>query len=124
MARRSDGTRSCALITAVRDVLVESGGARDGWLVHLLVLVDVVDRTVASHSSQNRSLCRSHAVAGVLLDVVLDEWVRGPSIDGRKDRAGCCCYAALEADGSVFRMLAAMSSSLGALRLKPEGEVR
>lgn len=81
MARGSNGTTSRAGSASVGDVLVEGGGASDRWLVDLLVLVDVVDRSIAGHCALEGALCRALAVTGVLLDVVLNERVAGPSVD-------------------------------------------
>lgn len=81
MARGSDRTASRAGSASVGDELVEGGGASDRGLVDLLVLVDIVDRPVAGHCALEGALCRTLAVTGVLLDVVLDQWVARPSID-------------------------------------------
>lgn len=81
MARGSDRTTSRAGSASVGDELIEGGGTSDRGLVDLLVLVDVVDRPIAGHGALEGSLCRTLAVTGVLLDVVLDEWVARPSVD-------------------------------------------
>lgn len=101
MARHGNSARRGARFAAVRNVLVEGGGAHDGGLVDLLVRVDVVDGTVAGHTAHPGSQHRAHAVAVVLSDVVLDQRVGGPAVDGGEDRAGCSRGAALVVNGSV-----------------------
>lgn len=81
VARGGDRAASRAGSASVGDELVEGGGASNRGLIDLLVLVDVVDRAVAGHSALEGALCRTLAVTGVLLDVVLDEWVASPSVD-------------------------------------------
>lgn len=81
VARGSDRAASRAGSASVGDELIEGGGASDRGLVDLLVLVDVIDRPVAGHSALQGALCRTLSVTGVLLDVVLDEWVARPSVD-------------------------------------------
>jgi hypothetical protein len=77
-----------ALVNAVADVLGEGGGALDGGLVHLGVLPDVVDGAIAGDLAHLGALSGTSAVGGVLLDVVLDERVGGPAVDGDEDGAG------------------------------------
>jgi hypothetical protein len=62
--------------------LLESGGALDGGLVHLLVLVDIVRRSIGD----NRALVRRPRVSsaeveviGLFVDVVLNERVGRPA---------------------------------------------
>lgn len=62
-------------------VLVEGSSSRDGRLIHLLVGIDIVDRSIAGHGS-----LEGHAAAGVVFaiafhDVIFDEGASGPPID-------------------------------------------
>jgi hypothetical protein len=98
VARGGDGSRAGALALPVADVLGEGGGADNGRLVHLGVLPDVVDGAVAGDGAHLLALSGSSAVAGVLLDVVLDKRVLGPSVDGDKDSAGVSGGGTLEVD--------------------------
>jgi len=88
VARSGHGTAAGALVLAVADELREGRGTLDGRLVNLGVLPDVVDGAVAGDGAHLLPLSRASAVAGVLLNVVLNERVGGPSVDGDKDRAG------------------------------------
>lgn len=81
MVRDRDGAAR-ALRLADGQILVECSRAFDRGLIDLLVLVNVVRRTVASNSTQLR-----HASAWVVIavgfdDVVLDEWAFEPAVDG------------------------------------------
>lgn len=82
VALGGDGSAAGTLVTPVADVLPESGSASDGRLVDLLVLPDVVDGAVAGDLADLLALSRAGAVAGVLLDVVLDQGVGGPAVEG------------------------------------------
>jgi hypothetical protein len=82
VALGGDGAAAGPLALPVADVLGEGGSADDGRLVDLGVLPDVVDGAVAGDSAHLLSLSRARAVAGVLLDVVLDQGVLGPAVDG------------------------------------------
>lgn len=69
-------------------VLVEGSSSRDGRLVHLLVSVDIVDGSIASHGS-----LEGHAAAGVVFaiafhDVVFDEGASGPAVDSEVGISG------------------------------------
>lgn len=86
------------LVHAVGDVLPEGGGARDGGLVDLLVLPDLVGAAVGLEGAQLLALGRPGAVGGVLLYVVLDQRVAGPAVDGDQDRAAGLLRAAGEGD--------------------------
>lgn len=77
-----DGAAAGPLVHAVADVLGEGGGSNDGRLVGLGVLPDVVDGAVAGDLAHLLALSRASTVAGVLLDVVLDQWILGPTVDG------------------------------------------
>jgi hypothetical protein len=81
VALGGDGTAAGPLALPVADVLREGGSADNGRLVGLGVLPDVVDGAVAGDGTHLLALSRASAVAGVLLDVVLDEWVLGPAVD-------------------------------------------
>jgi hypothetical protein len=109
VALGGDGAAAGALVDAVGDVLGEGGGADDGRLVDLGVLPDVVRRAVAGHGADLLALGRAGAVGGVLLDVVLDERVGGPAVDGDEDGAGGGGGGALEVDLAVRAGLPALA---------------
>jgi len=88
MALRSNGSASWALVAAVADVLPESCGPGDGRLVDLLVLPDVVDGAVTGHAADLLALSRAGSVAGVFLDVVLNQRTGGPTVHGNKNGPG------------------------------------
>lgn len=69
------------------NVLVECGGAGDGWLVDLLVLPDVIRSSVAHHGTHVGSLIGGVA-DGVLHDIVLHKRAGGPTVDGQETDAG------------------------------------
>jgi hypothetical protein len=77
-----DGTAD-ALVDADRPVLVKGPGALDRGLVNALCLVDVVDRAVDGDAAETGGARRGVKGAEVLDDVVLDEGVAGPAVDGK-----------------------------------------
>lgn len=88
-----------AVAAAHRPVLVKGGRADDGRLVDALRAVNVVDAAVRRHLAQ-LGRARGRVVgAKVLDDVVLDERVLGPAIDGEVAVA-VGAVAAGEVDGS------------------------
>jgi hypothetical protein len=101
VAAGGNGAAPGALVHTVGDVLVEGRGTLDGGLVDLGVLPDVVDRAVAGDLAHLGALSRASAVAGVLLDVVLNKRVGGPSVDGNEDCSGSGGGRAREVDLSV-----------------------
>jgi hypothetical protein len=109
VALGGDGAAAGALVHAVGDVLGEGGRADDGGLVDLGVLPDVVRRAVAGHGADLLALGGSRAVGGVLLDVVLDERVGGPAVDGDEDGAGVGGGGAAEVDLAVRASLPALA---------------
>lgn len=98
VARGGDGAAAGPLVHTVADVLGEGGGTNNGRLVNLGVLPDVVARSIASDRAHLLALSRSRAVGGVLLDVVLNKGVGGPSVDGNEDSAGPGLGGTLELD--------------------------
>lgn len=86
-----------------RDILVEGGGTLDRGLVDLGVLVDVVVSSVAGDGAEERS--GAVFLIPVLHDVVLDERVGGPAVDGERHHAAAGGEAATVVDGSVNRSL-------------------
>jgi len=98
VARGGDGSAAGTLALPVANVLPEGAGTLNGGLVDLLVLPDVVDGAVASDSADLLALGRTGAVVGVLLDVVLDQGVGGPAIDGDEDGTSLGGGGALEVD--------------------------
>src|SRR5262249_39190508 len=82
------------------EVLPERLSAVDGRLAHLLVLVDVVGATVAGDRSHQRSRRGPVRTPGIN-DVVLDEWVSGPSIEGQIGVAARRPRAGVVADRSI-----------------------
>ena len=101
VALGGDGAAAGPLVLPVGDVLPEGALALDAGLVDLLVLPDVVDAAVARDAADLLALGAARTVAGVLLDVVLDERVGGPAVDGDEDRAGGGLGLALELDVAV-----------------------
>lgn len=82
MALRCHGAATWALRLSVRYVLPECAGSLDGGLVHLLVLPDIVDGAVTSNGADLCALSTAGAVGGVLLNVVFNERVCSPAVDG------------------------------------------
>src|SRR5579875_554613 len=60
------------------EILVEGGRALDGGLVYLGVLVGFIDMAIAGHAA----LLRARNDGAELADVVLDERICGPAVDG------------------------------------------
>jgi hypothetical protein len=85
VAGGGDASAAGTLVLPVADVLDEGGGTDDGGLVGLGVLPDVVCGAVAGDGAHLLALSGTSAVAGVLLDVVLNQGVLGPSVGGDKD---------------------------------------
>ncbi len=79
---QGDGAAAGSLVDAVRDVLLECRCAGDGRLVGLLVFPDLVRRTVRLELAQLLALGGPLAVRGVLLDIILDQGVTGPAVNG------------------------------------------
>lgn len=98
MARSGDGTAAGPLVLTVADVLPEGAGSLDGGLVDLLVLPDVVDRAVAGDGADLLALSGASAVAGVLLNVVLDQWVGSPTVNRNEDGTRASGGGSLEVD--------------------------
>lgn len=101
VALGGDGTAAGPLALPVRNVLREGGSANDGRLVGLGVLPDVVNGSVAGDGAHLLALSGTRAVAGVLLDVVLDKGALGPAVDGDENGAGLGRGGALEANRPV-----------------------
>lgn len=97
-----NGSASRTLLLAHGDVLPEGAGALDRGLVDLLVLPNLVGGAVGSQGADLLALGGAVAVA-VFLDVVFDERVGGPAVDGDEDgaRGGGC--GAGEGDVSAQR---------------------
>ena len=83
----SDGAAAGPRGHAVGDVLPEGGCPGDGRLVDLLMLPDIVRTSVALKSAELLALGRALAIVCILLNIVLDQGVSGPSVDGNEDRA-------------------------------------
>jgi len=101
VALGGDGAAAGPLVLAVGDVLGEGGGTDNGRLVGLGVLPDVVNGSVAGDGAHLLALSGTRAVAGVLLDVVLDKGALGPAVDGDENGAGLGRGGALEANRPV-----------------------
>lgn len=71
-----------AVVAADRPVLVKGGGSNDGGLVDTLGSVDVVDTAVRCNLTQLGSARGWVVGSKVLDDVVLDERVARPAVDG------------------------------------------
>jgi len=76
---RSAGT----LVLANRPVLLKGPSSIDGWLVGTGRLGDLVGRAVSGQGTLVRGLGRWVVSSEVLNDVVLDEWVASPAVDGK-----------------------------------------
>lgn len=76
-----DGTRA-ALVLANRPVLVEGLGAVDGGLVDTLGLGDLVRGAVRGNGALDCGVGGGVVGAEVLNNVVLDQRVAGPAVDG------------------------------------------
>jgi len=72
-----------ALVLTNRPVLLKGLGAINGWLVGAGRLGDLVGRTVGRHGALVLGLGRGVVSSKVLNDVVLDERVAGPAVDGK-----------------------------------------
>lgn len=59
---------------------------------------DFVSRAVALQSTELLALRRTFTIRGVLLDVILDQGVAGPAVDGDQDGAGGCSRASVKGD--------------------------
>lgn len=81
VVRGRDGAARAVRLTH-GPVLVERCGALDGRLVHARLLVDVVGGAVGDDGALERAAGRRVVRAERLGDVVLDERVRGPAVDG------------------------------------------
>jgi hypothetical protein len=82
VARSGDAAAAGPLALPVADVLGECGSTDNRRLVNLGVLPDVVDGAVAGDGAHLLALSGARAVAGVLLDIVLNQGVLGPAVDG------------------------------------------
>lgn len=121
MALGRDGAAAGPRALAVRDVLPEGGRAGDGRLVDLLVLPDVVRGAVANHGADLGALGRARAVVGVLLDVVLDQGVRRPPIDGHEDGSSGGAGGAAEGDVPALQFVSTYRTSLSSPRSSGPG---
>jgi len=85
------GDRSAAALGAAhRPVLVEGRSPNDGWLVDALGLVDIVYRSVGGDGAFGRGAGGGVIGAKVLDDVVLDERIGRPTVDGKVTVAARC----------------------------------
>src|SRR5689334_5657885 len=75
-----DGTAHALLLTHA-PVLVEGAAvARDAWRVHSLRAVHVVGAAVGVHRTHEPLATGWSICAPAVDDVVLDQWIRGPSV--------------------------------------------
>lgn len=93
-----DGAAAGARSSPVRDVLGKGLGAGDGRLVDLGVLPDVIGGSIALQGPDLGALCRALVVRRVLLDIVLDERVPCPAVDGHEHGAASARGGAVEGD--------------------------
>ena len=87
MVSEGDCATGAPLALADGDVLVEGCRTLDRRLVDLLVFIDGVRRAVARERALHGALA-SGAAAVTLLDVVLNERVFAPAVEGDEDGAG------------------------------------
>lgn len=92
-----------AVVAAHRPVLVKGGRSDDGRLVDALRAINVVDAAVRRHLAQLGGARRRVVGAKVLDNVVLDERVLGPAVDGEVTVA-VGVVAAREVDGSCVAL--------------------
>jgi hypothetical protein len=76
-----DGSSSAKTLTD-RPVLLEGAGTVDGWLVGASRNHDVVVGTIGIEATLVLGTAAGVVGSEVLNDIVLDEWVAGPSVDG------------------------------------------
>ena len=81
MVRGCDCTTRTVGLT-YRPVLLEGRCALDRGRIRTRCFVDVVDTSVGRHCALERKTRRGVVRAEIFGDIVLDEWVRGPSVDG------------------------------------------
>lgn len=79
---RSRNSAANTLALANGPVLVEGSGALDRWGVDTGVLVDLVGAAIGVNGALVGATSRGVVVAEGLNDVVLDEGVGGPTVDG------------------------------------------
>jgi hypothetical protein len=72
-----------ALVLADRPVLVEGLGAVDGWLLHAGRLADLVAGAVGGKAAALVGVAAGVVGAVLLDDVVFDQGVAGPAVDGQ-----------------------------------------
>jgi hypothetical protein len=77
----SNSTRR-TLVLANTPVLVESSGTRDGGLVSANALIDIVGRAVRGHGAHVLETTAGVVGAVGFEDVVLDQGVLAPAVDG------------------------------------------
>jgi hypothetical protein len=92
----SNGTRRTLVLTDA-PVLVEGSGTRDRGLVSANTLVDIVDRTISGNGAHVLKTAAGVVGAVGLEDVVLDEGVLAPAVDG-EIRVALGRVGALEVD--------------------------
>lgn len=80
------------------NVLVEGRCALDGRLVDTGILPDGVSGSVAGDGSLDGTLC--WVVVVVLHDVVLNQWVGAPAIDGKQASSAVDTKRAAKVDGT------------------------
>lgn len=71
------------LATADGPVLVEGCSARNGWLVDLLVLIDIVGCSIAGNGTLVGHAAARVVGTVVLENVVLDKWASSPTINSK-----------------------------------------
>ena len=81
MSRRIDGPTH-PLVLPDRPILAEIGKPLDTRGVHLLVLVDLVERTITCKVADKSDAYGRVDSTEIFEDVVLDERVNEPTIDG------------------------------------------
>jgi hypothetical protein len=94
----SNSTRR-TLVLANTPVLVEGSGTRDGRLVCANALVDIVGRAVRGHGAHVLETAAGVVGAVGFEDVVLDEGVLAPAVDGEVG-VSLGGITALEIDGA------------------------
>ena len=92
------------LVAADGPVLLEGGGTNDGWLVGTGGDEEIVDGSIGGNGTSVGSTRRWVVGTEVLNDIVLNQWVLGPSVNS-EIRVTFVAVAALVADDSISKLV-------------------
>lgn len=102
MALGCDCPTAWSLRLAITYILPECRCTLDGRLADLLMLPDVINRTIAGDGAEFLALRGARTVASVLLHIVFDERISGPAVDRDEDGAATSSCRALEGDVPIY----------------------